>query len=250
MSLLDRSGVTRLTLAQGGARGMRIIATGMLVAMAAIFLIANRFDEAYPALGLRQGVRRGGDGRRAGRLVRGHRLVPPSARRADPAHRDHPAQQGPDRRHARHLPARQFPDPLGGRAADEPVRRRRRDRPLPAPTRPARAACAKARRGSPPTCSNRSIRSGSAEWSRARSRAGCRRSKSRRCSGKSLEAAIDRGAATCRSSTAIIIWAGKTLDANEGSDPRAWSRSAPAGSCSSPGSTTGWPTRSSTGCAG
>ena len=51
MSLLDRSGVTRLTLAQGGARGMSIMATGMLVAMAAVFLIANRFDEAYPALG-------------------------------------------------------------------------------------------------------------------------------------------------------------------------------------------------------
>jgi uncharacterized membrane-anchored protein YjiN (DUF445 family) len=36
---------------QGGVRGMRIIATGMLVAMAAVFLIANGFDERYPFLG-------------------------------------------------------------------------------------------------------------------------------------------------------------------------------------------------------
>ena len=32
-----------------------------------------------------------------GRLVRGHRVVPTSARPADPAHGDHPAPQGPDR---------------------------------------------------------------------------------------------------------------------------------------------------------
>ena len=51
MSLLDHSALTRFNPAQGGARGMRIIATGMLVAMAAVFLIANGFDERYPALG-------------------------------------------------------------------------------------------------------------------------------------------------------------------------------------------------------
>jgi uncharacterized membrane-anchored protein YjiN (DUF445 family) len=32
-------------------RGMRIIATGMLVAMAAVFLVANHWDEAYPWVG-------------------------------------------------------------------------------------------------------------------------------------------------------------------------------------------------------
>ncbi len=37
--------------AQGGVRGMRIIATGMLVLMAAIFLVAGRYDDAYPAWG-------------------------------------------------------------------------------------------------------------------------------------------------------------------------------------------------------
>ena len=33
-----------------GLRTMRIVATGMLVAMAALFLLANRFDEAHPSL--------------------------------------------------------------------------------------------------------------------------------------------------------------------------------------------------------
>src|SRR3954464_6846924 len=34
-----------------GIREMRVIATGMLVAMAAVFVAANAWDEAYPALG-------------------------------------------------------------------------------------------------------------------------------------------------------------------------------------------------------
>ena len=37
--------------APNGGRQMRIVATGMLVAMAAIFLIANHFDETWPWLG-------------------------------------------------------------------------------------------------------------------------------------------------------------------------------------------------------
>ena len=51
MSLLDQSAFSRFNPAQGGVRGMRIVATGMLVLMAAIFLAANGFDERYPALG-------------------------------------------------------------------------------------------------------------------------------------------------------------------------------------------------------
>ncbi|MEA1015086.1 DUF445 domain-containing protein [Sphingosinicella sp. LY1275] len=51
MTLLERTGLTRFNPAQGGVRGMRIMATGMLVAMAAVFLISNRFDESYPWLG-------------------------------------------------------------------------------------------------------------------------------------------------------------------------------------------------------
>jgi uncharacterized membrane-anchored protein YjiN (DUF445 family) len=51
MTLLERTGLNRFNPAQGGVRGMRIMATGMLVLMAAVFLIANNYDEAYPALG-------------------------------------------------------------------------------------------------------------------------------------------------------------------------------------------------------
>jgi len=51
MSLAQRSGFVRYSPAQGGVRGMRVIATGMLVAMALIFLAADSFDEAWPALG-------------------------------------------------------------------------------------------------------------------------------------------------------------------------------------------------------
>jgi uncharacterized membrane-anchored protein YjiN (DUF445 family) len=36
---------------QSGVRQMRVIATGMLVVMAAVFLAANSYDEAWPALG-------------------------------------------------------------------------------------------------------------------------------------------------------------------------------------------------------
>ena len=49
MSLIERSGLSRFNPAQGGVRGMRIFATGMLVAMAALFLVANSLDELHPA---------------------------------------------------------------------------------------------------------------------------------------------------------------------------------------------------------
>src|SRR3954465_7913807 len=51
MSLITRSGLSRFNPAQGGVRGMRIFATGMLVAMAALFLVANSLDELHPAWG-------------------------------------------------------------------------------------------------------------------------------------------------------------------------------------------------------
>jgi uncharacterized membrane-anchored protein YjiN (DUF445 family) len=51
MSLANRPALARFHPGQGGVRGMRIIATGTLVAMAAIFLAADRYDEAWPALG-------------------------------------------------------------------------------------------------------------------------------------------------------------------------------------------------------
>ena len=51
MSLLERSGFTRFNPNQGGVRGMRVFATGMLVAMAALFLMANELDEGSAAWG-------------------------------------------------------------------------------------------------------------------------------------------------------------------------------------------------------
>ena len=74
---------------------------------------------------LRPGRRRGGDGRRARRLVRRHRAVPPPARAADPAHGDHPPPQGPDRAQPRRVRAGQLPHPRG----DHRAARRRPRRP-------------------------------------------------------------------------------------------------------------------------
>ena len=51
MTLLERTGFNRFNPSQGGARGMRIMATGMLLVMAVIFLIANANEELHPAWG-------------------------------------------------------------------------------------------------------------------------------------------------------------------------------------------------------
>ena len=51
MTLLERTGLSRFNPAQGGVRSMRMVATGMLVVMAGIFLLANFLEEAHPAWG-------------------------------------------------------------------------------------------------------------------------------------------------------------------------------------------------------
>jgi uncharacterized membrane-anchored protein YjiN (DUF445 family) len=51
MNLLARTGLDRFNPAQGGVRGMRIAATGLLVAMAAIYLVAKSQAGAHPAWG-------------------------------------------------------------------------------------------------------------------------------------------------------------------------------------------------------
>jgi uncharacterized membrane-anchored protein YjiN (DUF445 family) len=51
MSLLDRTGIGRLSAPQNGVRGMRIVATGMLVAMAGLFFLASGLDHLHPAWG-------------------------------------------------------------------------------------------------------------------------------------------------------------------------------------------------------
>ena len=89
---------------------------------------------------LRAGRRRGGDGRRARRLVRGHRAVPPPARAADPAHGDHPPPQGPDRAQPRRVRAGQLPDPRGARRAPGGRPRRASGSALARRARPRRAS--------------------------------------------------------------------------------------------------------------
>ena len=131
MARMTNGALARFNPAQPGAAGMKAAATGLLFVMAAVFAVARAFEPLYPWLGYRQGVRRSGDGRRPCRLVRGHGSVPPPARPSHPAHRDHPAQQGPDRRGAGQFPQGEFPDPVGRRAADAQHRRRRRDRTFP-----------------------------------------------------------------------------------------------------------------------
>ena len=51
MSEIERPDANRFSPAQGGARGMRIVATGMLLAMAALFVGASRLDHLHPAWG-------------------------------------------------------------------------------------------------------------------------------------------------------------------------------------------------------
>ncbi|HEX8535319.1 MAG TPA: DUF445 domain-containing protein [Allosphingosinicella sp.] len=51
MTLLERTGLNRFNPTQGGARGMRVIATSMLVVMAAVFITAGRFEDVHPAWG-------------------------------------------------------------------------------------------------------------------------------------------------------------------------------------------------------
>ncbi|HJQ15735.1 MAG TPA: DUF445 domain-containing protein [Allosphingosinicella sp.] len=51
MSFIERSGLARFSLVQGGVRSMRIVATGLLVAMALVFVAADRLDQVHPAWG-------------------------------------------------------------------------------------------------------------------------------------------------------------------------------------------------------
>ena len=51
MNLLARTGLDRFNPAQGGARGMRIVATGLLVLMAGVFLTAGALQHRHPAWG-------------------------------------------------------------------------------------------------------------------------------------------------------------------------------------------------------
>lgn len=51
MSFLERTGLDRFNPAQGGVRGMRVIAGGLLVVMAALFLFARTQEAIHPGWG-------------------------------------------------------------------------------------------------------------------------------------------------------------------------------------------------------
>jgi len=51
MSFFAHTGLDRLNPTRGGVTGMRIAATGLLVLMAGVYLVARSFQDAYPAWG-------------------------------------------------------------------------------------------------------------------------------------------------------------------------------------------------------
>src|SRR5689334_16188324 len=51
MNLFAAVGLDRFNPTQGGVRGMRVAATGLLLAMAAIYLVARGYEAQFPAAG-------------------------------------------------------------------------------------------------------------------------------------------------------------------------------------------------------
>jgi len=51
MNVFARPGISRLSPVQSGAAGMRVVATGLLVAMACVYIVARAFEDRHPALG-------------------------------------------------------------------------------------------------------------------------------------------------------------------------------------------------------
>src|SRR3954469_18099392 len=51
MRTMTNGALSRFNPAQPGAQGMKVVATGLLVAMAGVFLAARALENHYPALG-------------------------------------------------------------------------------------------------------------------------------------------------------------------------------------------------------
>src|SRR5881275_1975021 len=51
MTAMTNTALSRFNPAQPGAQGMKVVATGLLVVMAAVFAITRAFEPAYPSLG-------------------------------------------------------------------------------------------------------------------------------------------------------------------------------------------------------
>src|SRR3954453_19553224 len=109
--------LSRFNPAQPGAQGMKVLATGLLVVMAGVFLAARALESRYPALSYVKAFAEAAMVGGPPGWFPADRPLPPPARPADPAHRDHPAQQGSYRRGAGELPQGELPDPRGRRAA-------------------------------------------------------------------------------------------------------------------------------------
>ncbi|MBW0006701.1 MAG: DUF445 family protein, partial [Sphingomonas sp.] len=48
---MTNGALSRFNPAQPGAQGMKVVATGLLVVMAAVFFVTRAFEHQYPALG-------------------------------------------------------------------------------------------------------------------------------------------------------------------------------------------------------
>ena len=92
-------------------RKMKRGATSLLLVAAVIFLCARWWEvNAGPAwIGYIRAMAEAGMVGGAGRLVRRHRALPPPAGAADPAHGDHPDEEGRARRQPRRLRRRELP---------------------------------------------------------------------------------------------------------------------------------------------
>ena len=179
---------------------MRALATAMLAGMAAIFIAATGLDGAAPGLGLRPRLRRG----------RGWSAASPTGSRSPPCSATRSACRSRTPRSCRATRTGSATrSPTSSRTISSPPRWSRggcASSTSPArsaassPSRRARGGCARAARACSPTSWRRSIRSGSAAWSRPRSPSACARSRSRPCSARRWRRRSPRSG-TCRWST-------------------------------------------------
>ena len=105
-----------------GLRKMKVVATGMLVVAAVVYVFARANDDGAGWIGY---VRAAAEASMVGALADWFAViavVPAPARHPDPPHGDHPAAQGPDRPQPRRVRRGELPHP---RRAQRAARRRR-----------------------------------------------------------------------------------------------------------------------------
>ena len=225
---------------------MNIVATGLLVAMASLFVSAHTLETGLSELGLTsrfaEAAMVGGlaDWFAVTALFRHPLGLPIPHTAIIPRNKDRigEALAGFIREN--------FLIRLGRGAADAAARRRERGRALPPPT-PRGGRHAMPRRGfaaASPTYSKASMTSGWAASSKARSRRACGRWRLRRYSATRWRSAIndERHVPMLE---AAIRWTARALDANEQLIRDMVRRRGELGAENSPGSTPGWPTRTS-----